>query len=361
MLNRPFPYQIKISFLCFVAFTALSVRSTHAEMLKLISGDIVVGEIVEIGNETVKIDSGIGIPVTYYFDEIELIDGEDITTVRSKQAKKEIILRNLAGIDPNEPEMEVEVLETIQIEPAEGPVGIAPITKEQNARDISVIDDKTKEATSPFGPTVKENSKIRKLQTESSGADATSYLMGRVLKEGGLEVSTGTKDKTIEDRNIITRSWKRFIGGQKKRWEGIMQMATQNLPLTREWLESLPLRVRRDILIFSSASVMIMYILVCYPMMAIARRIGRKHAWLAWVPVAQNFYLIHVARRRMIWSLLYFVPVVNLIVPMIMFASIIADLNRSAWLIVPAVIPGLNILVFWHCAFSKPKIAPIKL
>lgn len=53
---------------------------SSAETVKLKSGYIHEGKIIEKTDKYIKLDMGIGVPITYYLDEIEAIDGKAISS-----------------------------------------------------------------------------------------------------------------------------------------------------------------------------------------------------------------------------------------------------------------------------------------
>lgn len=61
----------------FISITAIS----FAETIALESGNVVEGKIVDRNDDFIKVDTGAGIEITYYLDEIESIDGELLTPI----------------------------------------------------------------------------------------------------------------------------------------------------------------------------------------------------------------------------------------------------------------------------------------
>jgi len=72
--------------------------SAEAEIVKLKNGSVVNGKVVSRGSDELKLDSGIGINVTYYNDDIESIDGESLAlNVSDHSSEEPIILKSDQG------------------------------------------------------------------------------------------------------------------------------------------------------------------------------------------------------------------------------------------------------------------------
>jgi hypothetical protein len=55
------------------------------------------------------------------------------------------------------------------------------------------------------------------------------------------------------------------------------------------------------------------YVYAALVWMTIARKLGYKHAWLAWIPIANIFLLPILAKKYWTWGFLLFVPIVNFV------------------------------------------------
>ncbi|MCF7871102.1 MAG: hypothetical protein K9L95_03845 [Candidatus Omnitrophica bacterium] len=67
----------KIIVFAFISFIAIA---SFAETIQLKSGKIIEGKIVEETDKYIKVDSGVGVAITCYIDEIEKINGSEIKT-----------------------------------------------------------------------------------------------------------------------------------------------------------------------------------------------------------------------------------------------------------------------------------------
>jgi hypothetical protein len=93
------------------------------------------------------------------------------------------------------------------------------------------------------------------------------------------------------------------------------------------------------------------YVLICYPCMMIARKLGLA-GWMAWVPIVQIFLLFQMAGRPLWGVLLLFIHVSNLLVPIILWVDIAKRFNRPFFLGILMIVPVLNLAIPWYIAFS---------
>ncbi len=109
---------------CLIALIMASL-SVHvwAETVALKSGQVLEGKIVEKTNESIKLDPGVGMVMTYYLDEVDTIDGQKV------QASAPV---NAPGPAP-EPQTQPQDQPQVQIQPQDQPqVQTQPTDQGQN-------------------------------------------------------------------------------------------------------------------------------------------------------------------------------------------------------------------------------------
>lgn len=122
-----------------------------------------------------------------------------------------------------------------------------------------------------------------------------------------------------------------------------------------------------------------LYVLVSYSIMVIARKTGTPHAWLAWIPVANFFLLVSIARLPIWYG---FIPIIlqalsggfrnerqGLSLISVLVAAFSAYVwmkiserrNHPWWVGLIALIPFGNIGVPVYLAFwdAKPAVGPV--
>jgi len=103
----------------------------------------------------------------------------------------------------------------------------------------------------------------------------------------------------------------------------------------------------------------IVYFCVC--LFVIARKTETAHAWLAWVPILNLGYMVHLSGRPVWWTLGLIVPVLNLVVLWLVWNGIIERRrgvpSTAGWTLL---IPVLNYLVLTRLAFhdETPQASP---
>lgn len=93
------------------------------------------------------------------------------------------------------------------------------------------------------------------------------------------------------------------------------------------------------------------YFSVCLFM--IARKLNVSGAWVAFVPILQILTFLSSASKPAWWILLFFVPVVNVIIPIYLWICISENLGRDKWLGLLMVVPIVNLVYLGMLAFSN--------
>lgn len=344
---------------------SLTIANVFADVVHLFSGKIIEGEVVLQNDELIKVDTGIGISVTYYLDEIDTINGESVTPVKEEQTKiikKPEIIEEPKVVEAPEVQEPIKTAEpTKTVEPSRV---IEKVEKEEAAvevvpeKDVATLEgiNLFKEQASPAAIKPKE-APSTKTRDDVKGKEQS--LMAGMDKE--LSVPKADTTKTVQKEaptNIVFQKVEEYIKSQIRGFESTRAYFRQKLPFIKERLYAIPVRVRRDSLVFMSAFMAVIYIFVCFPFMQIAKKLGKKHSWLIWIPFVQIFYFIHMASKPLWWTVLFLVPILNVFLPLFLFIDILKSLGKSFWLIILIIIPGVNIFTFWYLAISKTTAAP---
>lgn len=93
------------------------------------------------------------------------------------------------------------------------------------------------------------------------------------------------------------------------------------------------------------------YFSLCLYFMALKTQ--TRHAWLAWVPVANIFLMCTIGKIRFWWLLLLLVPLVNIVIMFFMWYKIIKARGKPWWLLILLFVPLVNYVVMGYLAFSK--------
>ncbi len=95
------------------------------------------------------------------------------------------------------------------------------------------------------------------------------------------------------------------------------------------------------------------YVFFALVLMALAKRTKTPNAWLAWIPIANIFLLLMIAKRPLWWFILMLIPFVNIVVGIIVWLDIIKLRGKAWWWIILLFIPIVNIIALCILAWGK--------
>jgi hypothetical protein len=91
------------------------------------------------------------------------------------------------------------------------------------------------------------------------------------------------------------------------------------------------------------------YAFIAFCVMKIAQKTNTDNAWWAWIPILNIVLLLNVARKPVWWILLFFIPLVNIVIAFLVWIGVAEARGKGAiWGIITALIPiiGLPYLAF---------------
>jgi hypothetical protein len=101
-----------------------------------------------------------------------------------------------------------------------------------------------------------------------------------------------------------------------------------------------------------SGIALLLYFGFCYCCMLICKKTDKPPGALVWLPILQQFPLLRAAGMSYWWFLGYFVPVLNLVVPIVWCFKIAKACRKSAWVGLLLLLPVTNFFAFLYLAFS---------
>ena len=87
----------------------------------------------------------------------------------------------------------------------------------------------------------------------------------------------------------------------------------------------------------------------------IASKTGTPNGWLAWLPIANLYLMCKIAGRSGWWTVLFFIPLLNLIIAIIVWVGIAGARGKPGWLGILMIIPIINLIVPGILAFSESE------
>ncbi len=104
---------------------------------------------------------------------------------------------------------------------------------------------------------------------------------------------------------------------------------------------------------FSGFSGLAGYVWLALCLHLIANKTSTPNAWLAWIPIANIYLMCKVADRSGWWTILFFIPLVNIIIAIIVWMGIAQARNKPSWLGILMIIPVVNLIISGILAFAE--------
>jgi hypothetical protein len=102
------------------------------------------------------------------------------------------------------------------------------------------------------------------------------------------------------------------------------------------------------VLVFVAAG----YIYVSLALQTIANKTGTINAWLAWIPIANIFLMLSIAKKPMWWFVLCLIPLVNIVILVMIWMGVAEARHKPAWWGIMTIIPLINIIVPGYLAWA---------
>ena len=112
-------------------------------------------------------------------------------------------------------------------------------------------------------------------------------------------------------------------------------------------------RQNRDFLWMVGAALLVAYLFVCFCLKLICEKAGATPGLLVWLPILQLFPLLRAARMSGWWFLAWFVPVINLIAPIVWCFKIVDARGKNAFVAICLLLPVANLIALLYLAFSS--------
>jgi hypothetical protein len=101
------------------------------------------------------------------------------------------------------------------------------------------------------------------------------------------------------------------------------------------------------IILFASIFGLVVYVFTSFCLMKIADKMEIPNSWLAWIPIAQIWVMVRAAGKPGWWLILFFIPLVNFVIGLIVFFSIPTSLNKSSLYGLLLFVPILGVFLYF--------------
>jgi len=95
------------------------------------------------------------------------------------------------------------------------------------------------------------------------------------------------------------------------------------------------------------------YIFFCFCCKRICEKCGHQPGVLIWIPIVNLIPMLQVAGMATWMLILFFIPLVNIVVGIMMWAKVCSARGKSPWLVLMMFVPFLNIVFIPYLAFSE--------
>lgn len=85
----------------------------------------------------------------------------------------------------------------------------------------------------------------------------------------------------------------------------------------------------------------------------IARKTDTKDGWMAWIPILNAYLFCLIGGKPGWWLILFFIPLINIIIAIIIWMAIAERRGKPAWLGILMIIPIVNMIIPGYLAFSE--------
>ena len=96
----------------------------------------------------------------------------------------------------------------------------------------------------------------------------------------------------------------------------------------------------------------IVYIYLGLCLMNIGKKQGRDDGWMGFIPLANAYYMCVLAGYSGWLFLLFFIPIVNIVLVIMVWWQIAEKMGKPGWLSILMLIPFVNLIIPGIIAFS---------
>ena len=94
------------------------------------------------------------------------------------------------------------------------------------------------------------------------------------------------------------------------------------------------------------------YIYMALALQTIATKTGTANEWLAWIPIANLFLMLNVAKKPLWWFLLFLIPIVNLVMAIMVWMAVAEARGKPNWWGILMIVPVANLVVPGYLAWA---------
>jgi hypothetical protein len=178
-----------------------------------------------------------------------------------------------------------------------------------------------------------------------------------LLNPSGLSVKTAAAPKSPAEagtsKSLFAASEEDAPGSASKVKALEAQLGDQITPSLAKLEALVSAPQNRNFLWTVGFALLLVYLFVCFCLKLICEKAGEPPGLLVWLPVLQLFPLLRAARMSGWWFVAWFIPVINLIAPIIWCFKIVDARGKNALVAICLLLPVTNLLALLYLAFSS--------
>jgi hypothetical protein len=94
------------------------------------------------------------------------------------------------------------------------------------------------------------------------------------------------------------------------------------------------------------------YVYMSLALSTIATKTGTSNPWLAWIPIANIFLMLGVAKKPMWWFILFLIPLVNIVIIIMVWMAVAEARGKPNWWGILMIVPLVNFVVPGYLAWA---------
>ena len=94
------------------------------------------------------------------------------------------------------------------------------------------------------------------------------------------------------------------------------------------------------------------YVYMALALQTIATKTSTPNEWLAWVPIANVFLMLQIAKKPLWWFILFLIPLVNIVIAIMVWMGIAEARQKPNWWGILMIVPIANLVVPGYLAWA---------
>ena len=105
-------------------------------------------------------------------------------------------------------------------------------------------------------------------------------------------------------------------------------------------------------MLFFVGFIVAMYVYMSLALQTIADKTNTANSWLAWIPIANLFLMLSVAKKPMWWFILFLVPLANIVIAIMVWMAVAEARGKPNWWGILMIVPVANFVVPGYLAWA---------